>query len=425
MADDIIDDEFEDDPEDAMFPLFHVDAEDNILFPFKVKVADNQKRAKIMEIIKICYEDPDAFESSETTVSIPKIDSEFFVIKQSEIQKSESILKRQMNVLYPKMADDGGIKKLIAIGHKRRFAYIYLLGDIYSRDIADGIASNMDPGQWLESQPHAELLKSLKASDDGSKPLDIAKAGINGYFNRFCTRLLVDNMEYVIVDSIKEVSKLIKTSINFVNSFVEKNGEYIPLQLDSCIAFGEVKYAQGDDDEDAASVDDSYDEDMKREEFADIIGNVREKLAAHNIKVVQMECPKYQDRETRLFRKAFDKLQAGIGGKFPQNKRFCSFVDRRSEKHQFYIWQAPSDCNEIPSDYKPGWFFNSSSATIIPHEGYKAGAKESSENVFVQNKRLANLMVFSFHVMASDEIRCYMYLNGMMTRFMPQVMCII
>lgn len=251
-------------------------------------------------------------------------------------------------------------------------------------------------------------------------PIDIVTAGINGYFGRVCKRLVVDNMEHLIVDSLKEVSTLIAGSINLANTLA-KTGPYLPLQFDACIAFGNVQTVEaacsGSDDDDPATDDEKF------EEVEDILGDVREKLKAHKLKY--SEIPVTPDRKGRLYKMAFDKLQTEINSAnkdslFPKSRRFCSLMDRRKKKHEFLMWEAPKDCGIIPNDYKPGWFFNSSSATIIPHKGYKAGGKESSENVFIQNKKLSNLMVFSFHVTAGDEIRCYLYLGGAMTRFMPQ-----
>eukprot|EP01084_Bolivina_argentea_P155425 270844_1 len=108
---------------------------------------------------------------------------------------------------------------------------------------------------------------------------------------------------------------------------------------------------------------------------------------------------------------------------YPKKHRFCIFIDRRKSlsnndtTDEVIFFEPPNDCNEIPDDpYTQLWFFDSSQTCIIPNTLY--GNK--SNLISSGSTDTGKLMILSFHVISPDENRCYLYLNGGMTRFFPQ-----
>eukprot|EP01083_Nonionella_stella_P097048 272811_1 len=414
FADDCIDDELEEEPADCMLAQFDAD------FPFKQPIDDaEQKKAQIMEIIKKCYNEPDAF-TSDNTASVPRIDATFFSLSKLQKKNSAKLLEEQSDVLY-----NGGMKTeqtildIIAIGHKNHYPYINYLADTYSRDVAEGHAKFTDPGGWLKAHPHYTQLQGIKGAEGiKQKPAELTNGALNSYFIRIVPRLILPS-QYIIMDSLESTSRYIASSIQFMNNLA-KDGTNLPFQLDLCIGYGKVeRFDSGANDDE----DDDDDEEEEKFEFQDVIGDIEGRLKSNKLAHVMRSIgPK--ERTERMFDATFKDLQKEVGGSFPNNKRFCTFIDRRTgddKKSDVYMWQSPENCRNIPNDHVPEWFFNASSTSIIPHETYNKGKEQTNrQNITAQTNCNGGALVLSFHVASVEEIRCYLYANGQMSRFMPQ-----
>ena len=95
--------------------------------------------------------------------------------------------------------------------------------------------------------------------------------------------------------------------------------------------------------------------------------------------------------------------------KYPRNRRFSVFVDRRKDKpingnkDQITIFQPPDDCNKLPPDHVPEIGFELIQKCLIPRPDGHITAKDGI---------CGQLLTFMFHIEQKDEIRCYIVWNG-------------
>ena len=154
----------------------------------------------------------------------------------------------------------------------------------------------------------------------------------------------------------------------------------------------------------------------------------------------------YQFREGRRWYEDWKKLKNNPALKgykeYPHNRRFCIIADRRNKPKTFsvqlepvkkklrqmadysrnddqiYIYHPPKG-NEIPNDHLSEKFMQLSNECLLPKSTKcdAVNAKTASSKLFL----------LSFHVEAADEIRCYLYQRGQISRFYPKVcmLCII
>lgn len=107
---------------------------------------------------------------------------------------------------------------------------------------------------------------------------------------------------------------------------------------------------------------------------------------------------------------------------YPHKRRFCAIVDRREDEHEtddLTFFEPPQNCCAFP-EHKEGhvqlWHFEASRTCILPDKGYARGEHQAN----ALTSMTACAMTLSFHAESVDEIRCYLFVNGGMMRFMPQ-----
>merc|ERR1712228_255523 len=97
-------------------------------------------------------------------------------------------------------------------------------------------------------------------------------------------------------------------------------------------------------------------------------------------------------------------------------------------KDELIFFEPPNDCNKLPKEeHVPMVYFETSRTCIIPRVGYGddrpyiEDPKERILKATITSRMHCNgaMLMLSFHVESKDEIRCYMYLNGQIMRFMP------
>jgi len=229
-------------------------------------------------------------------------------------------------------------------------------------------------------------------------------------------------------------------------------------------AFDKMKEVTESVEFDVDENDDDDDDDDENKEVdnaqIDVFGNVKQRLEKN--KCVYTDS-RFDDDEkgdnpkrARLFADTFKTFKTEQISKqykgneainYPHKHRFCAFVDRRkpddgdkkdydiSKKDELIFFEPPKDCNSFPKEKaQPLFYFDTSRTCIIPNDDYKPGKMGPGVNANGggdQKKKLleqpvtstapasAASIMLSFHVEASDEIRCYMYINGQVMRFMP------
>merc|ERR1712130_833429 len=120
-------------------------------------------------------------------------------------------------------------------------------------------------------------------------------------------------------------------------------------------------------------------------------------------------------------------------------RRLVGLVDRRdvdSVTDKVYLYE-PSVCGEMPDGVCSAWYLNASKSCLVPRATVgvekKSNANDEDEEKCEQDKlKYSNigsgdgckgaLMTIGFHVKSEEEIKCYLYFNGQMTRFLPKDM---
>jgi len=214
-------------------------------------------------------------------------------------------------------------------------------------------------------------------------------------------------------------------------------------QSDTKVGYDNAVNAPDQEDDD----DGDDDEDEKDAKFYDCVGNVPAKLKANKCLFIKQKVMEAADDEKqssdvtrRLFDAQFRKFKNGqlkqkYSGKelqeYPRNHRFCSVFDRRAadkskgiiDGDELIFFEPPDDCNTFPEKkHLPMFYFETSRKCIIPGEDVTNIENQRIKmEKMVKNSQCANkggTIVFSFHVESTDEIRCYMYVNGQACRFL-------
>mmetsp|Transcript_10409 Transcript_10409/g.9419 ORF Transcript_10409/g.9419 Transcript_10409/m.9419 type:complete len:201 (+) Transcript_10409:3-605(+) len=132
-------------------------------------------------------------------------------------------------------------------------------------------------------------------------------------------------------------------------------------------------------------------------------------------------------------------LKGQGSSQYPHRSRFITMIDRRKKegKDDTYMYCAPGDCRDIPSNYVPEWFVSASKSTLLPDLEYgdgqnalkdansdKAKTDETKEKLEKANigsgfHAKGGLLTFSFQCKAADQIKCFLFYNGQVIRLFP------
>eukprot|EP01083_Nonionella_stella_P178083 628026_1 len=260
---------------------------------------------------------------------------------------------------------------------------------------------------------------------------ELATGAVNSFSKRICPKLQFQPMSK-IDDEMETIIYYIKDAINWVWSLVTRatDDEIIcPFQVDFCFAVGapisavvkeELRADDPDDD------DDDDDEDFEEDErWNDVVGSIKERLDANELKYYKKEHQNADVKESGIFANIYRNFVSKhrLGGSqeyaYLHKKRLIAMTDRRRSKKDankpddIWMYEPPADCQYIPDDPVPEWYFNSSATCIGPKT-----ATRSSFGATSHCKR--GTLTFSFHVKEGNIIKCYLFWNGAMTRFMPE-----
>lgn len=175
-----------------------------------------------------------------------------------------------------------------------------------------------------------------------------------------------------------------------------------------------------DDSDDDASDDDGDEKQM------DEIGDIEDKLKSNNLSYHTFEMDKDLKDTSLVLRSVineFNKYKEKLKDKdknYPQKRRFITFIDRRDgdKNDKITIFDPPNDCNNIPDNHVPEWFFNATKTCIIP-------GKDNKNMIKADTGIGGQIITISFCVEAKDIIKCYMFWMGRYTRIYPEDLGII
>ena len=204
--------------------------------------------------------------------------------------------------------------------------------------------------------------------------------------------------------------------------FVTTSGFLLCTKVDLWIVPNDIYDPIQHEEQDEDSDDDSDEEDDEtKEELFDIKGSLKDAQVPYHNYVFDEGRRLYED-----YKQLKKDQDMKVFKQYPHNRRFCIIADRRNKKIEkvismpdysrngddIYIYHPPKG-NEIPNDHLSEKFMQLSNECILP---------KSSKCELVNAKTASSqLFMLSFHVEAVDEIRCYLYQRGQISRFYPTV----
>eukprot|EP00486_Rosalina_sp_Unknown_P006726 CAMPEP_0201572136 /NCGR_PEP_ID=MMETSP0190_2-20130828/15242_1 /ASSEMBLY_ACC=CAM_ASM_000263 /TAXON_ID=37353 /ORGANISM="Rosalina sp." /LENGTH=552 /DNA_ID=CAMNT_0047997527 /DNA_START=28 /DNA_END=1686 /DNA_ORIENTATION=- len=450
-----IEEEFVEQPEESQ--LIEVDDD------FPSARGTTLSKEEMIEVLRKCWTDPATAYTTDITYEPIEIMPNHWDISKDDIASISQILQVQCSKIFDsKFQEDKSILKLLCVGEKINKPYLQFICDSYSRDRVEAEYTGKKviiPNVWTQSNSHCKKLRDLKVvkGANANTPLDDAEGAIKSFFHRISPQLMLKPPQK-IVDSLSQTSQQIAAAIDFVYSLVNNQKLAVPFQFDCTFAFGAITEGQemvgvSDDEEEEEDDTDSEDEDDEKMAFEDVFGNIKDRLSHEKLPFVHTAINDDGNKDSgsikqaRAFKEQFNKFKTDKvqSDEFPQRHRFCAVIDRRNEDKgkgimeddELIIYLPPENCQKFPKDHNPMFYFGTSRACILPNKGYNNGDNPNDDITHKDAKKLNNnskpkqmnitsgigcngaMLLLSFHVEAQDEIRCYMYLNGQVLRFLP------
>merc|ERR1712079_30504 len=133
---------------------------------------------------------------------------------------------------------------------------------------------------------------------------------------------------------------------------------------------------------------------------------------------------KWQPGAARNFR-PLDNANKELFPKGSQFNRFISIVDLRDEVkdndgNNLYLFEPQKGAKKLHKNPSALNFFHNSKQSVIPNPD----ADPNDEENELETQKLTAVstgpqITLSFHVESEESVRCYFYINGQCTRFMP------
>jgi len=397
---------------------------------------------EIFDIFKQCWKDPNAFSSKAALAKPLQVESDNFMVSKEDIDRATQMVKDQAPVLF-----DGGFSgdeclcRMLAVAMKMNKNYLLFLVDMFLRELLyhhykhrnDDNPKPFDAAEWQKQNKHLVTLKNLNYNINGQSADELVKAAVNSYLHRVAPKVML-KPPHRIVYSVKTVAQYIEQTINFVQVMASKKMSTCPFQYDSVYAFQQHTDTM---DEDPMSGDDDDDEEENGGDDPNgggsmsQIGDIKQGLIATKLHFKQAQWDHMEQRNYRPLNEAYDKLSAAAQSKqFPQHHRFCSILDLRKGRDDgkgggdekddgnLFVFEPEAESQKIHKNAMALNFFHNSKHSIIPNP--KPSGDEKENEPMLSSATTGPQIMLSFHVEAEDNMRCYFYINGQCTRFLPE-----
>jgi len=403
---------------------------------------DEDRSERIREIIRNCKENPDAYNNEANAPEPLRVMAEHFDVNQSDRDKAAAMAKEQAPAVFDGgFANDLALCTMLAVTQKTQNNYLLFLVDMYLREALYNYYTHKDDisgvptfetVHWETQNKHIKEMKKISVQGKKFKNAgEIAAAAVKSYLHRVAPKVMLKRPRRII-GSLKDVSEYIYYTVCYVDNMSKQKGS-CPFQYDSVYTFGKLEEeAKNDDDEDEDDDDDDDDDDesdddngaVKSPQYVDV-GDVKALLTENKMKFVEDMWQMGAERGFRPLDKAGRELLNQTGG--PRFNRFVSIVDLRDEVkadegHKLYVFQPQDGARKIHKDPSALNFFHNSKKSIIPDPDPDSDADGSSDDCDGQKLTAVSTgpqITLSFHVETEESVRCYFYINGQCTRFMP------
>jgi len=423
--DDMICDEMKEDPGESQLVDF-----DGETFPSPEDLEDEEIAKLILSVINKCATDAQAYKGAEGKYEAIKVKPEHWDITKQDIEAVKRLYQAQLKTLFDVgMGKDQSILKLLAVGRKLQQPYLLYLADAYMRTKVDSGKDSMSTATFTLNSKHFKQLSNFSKSKDS--PFELATAALKSFFARINPELMFKPSSLIVGD-LENTCELLFSAMEFVANCASgkfSTSATCPFQFDACFAFqgsqdtsntvGDVDNEDDDDDDD--DDEEKGDGDKKGKDwFGDIQAKLKAEKLSNSMSKLTVEHRGFIDPFKGFV--SDNKMQKDNKG-YPHRRRFCALIDGRKGEAEdiLHFYEPPKNCDTFPNgEYVQLWYFDSSKTCILPDLGYNAGKEKAKAGVTAGTACGGTTMTFSFHVEAEDNIRCYMYANGGMMRFMPE-----
>eukprot|EP01084_Bolivina_argentea_P111351 198703_1 len=422
-------------------------------FPFLKPIDPQNTGNEMYRILKKCFENENAFNDDLVRFEPIVITAADWNIDDQDIEDTLHLYSRQLGTIFDtEMQADTNVLKVLSIGRKKGIPFLQFLTDLYFRDrIAHPSLHSVT--KWAAKNKYMQQLLTSKAF--GKRIQETAKTSIESFFHRVCPILSL-KPQFKIDDSLRKVSEYIYGLLSLTHNLAREGQESCPFQVDHCIIFNKISSTQnivteGIDETQSDDSDDDdcdYDSEPNDDAYFDCIGDITAKLKAEKLCYFAHRDGEHQQKRAHSMALRlpyhFQEFKNSVISKkykgveflqYPRNKRFVSVIDRRKNEEEkmsgdeLILFEPPDVCNTIPKSAVPEWYFDSSRTCVIPNIGYENGKNKVDVIVHQHKEKLKQqtivsnaacngaLMMLSCHAISSEEVRCYLHLNGTITRF--------
>lgn len=373
-------------------------------------------------------------------------------------KKTRQIYLKQCPLLI-KADQDETLMNTATLGRDNKMPLISYFVDTFNRYRINQFTNNgkvIDTNKFTDSLPFYKKLQ--KSEQKGTKVHSILET----YQARFAPKLTLSPQQHLKFDKekVEDILRYIYGVSQMIDGIIKNNNvhdsedDIIPFQFDLVLLpFGGHDKINNDDGWEAVDVSDeeltSDSDEEPEEEYGDNsskkndkIGKIEPRLKKYNIKHVKFQIEQKQLNSNasavikRKFNEKFKEIRKG------RNGRYVMIVDRRDETQanknnktsddKIYIYSPK--CEDNNNDEKKDK--DKDDEKKDGHEYYHKIHKKYVEESLVYkttkclipglNEHLIdphlgckdpNLITLSFHILSSDVIKCYLYLNGGGTRF--------
>eukprot|EP01083_Nonionella_stella_P065055 170115_1 len=403
-------------------------------FPLETAIDDeDEKNAEILRILNLMAQTGQYAKKRQKyklDVSICSgIDAQYV---KSVAEKYETQMSQTMHG--PK---DDALMYYLAVSTKERFPFLTYIVDCYTEDRATAYDKHKQSISIEEWAAKSKFMQQLKKKYP-QLAIKLSQA-IANYTKRTLPNLKFTT-PFKINDDLKSITEYIVSIPKFIVKLMDIDFRTPPFQVDLLVAVNDVMSMivsenKEPDMNDEADPYGSVNDAKENDENIDV--NKRLSQAPNAYHVIQT--PRKLDKDhtmtsvdiiTRVIFTEFNKFRYNLKGKdtkfdnktYPQNRRFCIFVDRTTQlgrvdkkkaMEAITLFHPPDDCNEMEVDHVPEIGFEFVRNCLIP-------SQNKDEPIAASNAMSAKLLTFMFNVEERDHVRCYVIWNGQSMRFQGQ-----
>jgi len=395
------------------------------LCPWLKKEGD-ERRKYIFEVLQQCYKDPEAY-ANNAEVNVLAINGDHFNLTKEDVEKAKKIAQEQAPAIFNAgFSNDEVLCMMMAVNQKTGKNYMLYLVDMFLREAVyhhykgqDGV---FETSEWQANNQHIKELKNISIPNSSKNAGDVAIAAVKSYLHRVAPKVMLKSTSRIKGSYLQDISQYISQTVTFVSNLSKQQGT-CPFQYDSVFAFQEKiaddsksDYESDDDDE-----DDNENGGGASDESESTLGDIQELL---NKNKMRHEASTWKaGREQRSLLETYKNFANKEGKEYPRFNRFISILDlRKTPKGQdpaLFVFKPVNDAKVIKPNPSFLNFFHNSKMNILPDEPDSKDEMEKRK-VKLQAMSQGPQITLSFHVESEESMRCYFYVNGQCTRFMPE-----